>query len=123
MHTGCGQLIIYYEGVCTVSELLNNNRNPKDLPHDHYILELLRIVLDNNNYDFNYRHFHQVAGTAVGKKLAPSYANFLMSHFEDQYVYTFQLHPIMCKKFIDNIFPLWTHGHDESPTWILYTLP
>ena len=47
---------------------------------------------------------NQVSGTAMGTKLAPSYANLFMTKFEENYVYTYQLQPKLWKRFIDDIF-------------------
>ena len=112
--------ILHSEGVYAISELLAIHRDANDLPQNHYINELLRIVMANNFFDFNGRHFHQVAGPAMGTKLAPSYDNIFTSHFEDQCVYTYQNQPTLQKKFIDDIFLLMTCGYDELVTFITH---
>ena len=45
----------------------------------------------------------------MGTKLAPSYANLFMSRFAGQHVYTNPSHPILRKRFTDDIFLLWPH--------------
>ena len=52
------------------------HRNPSDL-HNHDMFQPLRIVLENNYFNFNGRDFHQVDGTAVGYKLVPCCAKIL----------------------------------------------
>ena len=74
------------------------------LPHNSYIVELLQVVLTNNYFDFNGKHYCQKSGTAMGTKLAPSYANLFMSKFEQDHVYTYHLQPTLWKRFIDDIF-------------------
>ena len=79
------------------------------LPHNSYIIELLQVVLTNNFFDFNGKHYHHKSGTAMGTKLAPSYANLFMTKFEQAHVYTYHLQPTMWKRFIDDIFLIWPH--------------
>jgi hypothetical protein len=43
---------------------------------------LLTLVLKHNNYTFNGEHFLQINGTAMGTKMAPSYANIFMGKLE-----------------------------------------
>ena len=47
------------------------------------MIELLEAVLTTNHFEFNGKHYHQVSGTAVATKLAPSYANLFMTKLED----------------------------------------
>ena len=70
--------------------------------------------MTNNHFEFNGTFYHQVSGTAKGTKLAPSYANLFMTKFEEKYVYTYPLQPILWKRFIDYIFFIWPHVR-ESP--------
>jgi hypothetical protein len=49
----------------------------------------------------------------MGTKMAPSYANLYMANFEETFIATRQLQPFVYKRFIDDIFMIWTHGEDE----------
>ena len=49
-----------------------------------YIVQLLTLVLKYNNFTFNGDHYHQINGTAIGTKMAPSYANIFMGKLEKQ---------------------------------------
>ena len=71
------------------------------------------MVLTNNHFEFNGMYYHQLSGTAMGTKLAPSYANLFMSTFEDKYVYTYPQQPTLWKRFIDDIFLIWPHGKES----------
>ena len=51
--------------------------NPKSFP-------MLTMVLRKNNFTFNGDHYLQINGTAMGTKMAPSYANIFMGKFEKQ---------------------------------------
>ena len=89
--------IPHYEGVQAIKEILAIHRDINALPHNSYIIELLQVVLTNNYFDFNCKHYHQKSGTAMGTKLAPSYANLFMSKFEQDHVYTYHLQPSLWK--------------------------
>ena len=71
------------------------------------------MVLTFNNFEFNNNQYLQVGGTAMGTRLAPSYANIFMADFETKNVYTYTPQPLWWKRYIDDIFVLWTHGEDE----------
>ena len=105
--------IPHSEGVQAIKEFLAIHRDINALPHNSYIIELLQVVLPNNYFDFNGKHYHQKSGTAMGTKLVPSYANLFMSKFEQAHVYTYQLQPTLWKRFIDDIFLIWPHGMDS----------
>ena len=56
----------------------------------------------------------------MGTKLAPSFANLFMGNFEEKHVYTYKLQPLIWKRFIDNIFFVWTYGPDELDKFVHY---
>ena len=101
-------IIPHNEGIQSISEILAIHRPPNDLPYNSYIIELLEVVLTNNHFEFNGTFYHQVS--AMGTKLAPSYANLFMRTFEEKYIYTYPIQPILWKRFIDDIFFIWPHG-------------
>ena len=48
-----------------------------------YLRRMLELVLKCNNFNkFNRKHFPQIKGTAKGTRVAPTYANLFMAHFE-----------------------------------------
>ena len=87
-------------------------------PLNDSLIKLLTLVLSKNNFDFNEKHYLQTGGTAMGTRVAPSYANTFMGLFEDQYVYTYTPEPKVWKRFIDDIFVIWTHGIDSLNQFI-----
>ena len=93
--------------------MLAIHKLPTSLPHNSYIIEPFDVVLTNNHFDFNGKHYHQVSGTPMGTTLAPSYANLFMTKFEEKYVYTYPLQSRLWKRFIDDIFLIWCHGMDS----------
>ena len=49
-------------------------RTVQELPTD-WLVEMLTLVLKNNNFTFDGSNYLQINGTAMGTKMAPSYAN------------------------------------------------
>ena len=56
----------------------------------------------------------------MGTKLAPSFANLFMGYFEDKFVYSYSLQPLLWKRFIDDIFFIWTYGENELLDFVKY---
>ena len=91
-------------------------RQPSELSNPS-ICQLLRMVLTMNNFRFNKEHFLQIAGTAMGTRVAPTYANIFMSDFENRHVYTYQKQPLLWVRFN---FVVWTHGRTEIDKFIAH---
>ena len=51
-------------------------------PPTECLVQLLTLVLKHNNFTFNGEHVLQINGTAIGTKMAPSYANIFMGKLE-----------------------------------------
>ena len=77
------------------------------------ICRLLSLVLSTNNFRFDNKEFLQIGGTIMGTKLAPSFANLFMGYLEEKVVYTYHLKPFIWKRFIDDIFFVWTYRRTE----------
>ena len=56
----------------------------------------------------------------MGTKVAPSYANIFMSHLEEKYVYSHDNQPLLWKRFIDDMFLIWTHAMDKLMQFITH---
>ena len=76
------------------------------------------MVLTMNNFRFNKEHFLQIVGTAMGTQVAPTYANIFMADFENRFVYTSDMQPLLWVRFIDDIFLVWTHDRQELEDFI-----
>jgi hypothetical protein len=50
------------------------------------LVEMLILVLKNNNFTFDGNHYLQINETAMGTKMAPSYANTLMGDLEELFI-------------------------------------
>ena len=56
----------------------------------------------------------------MGTKLALSYSNIFMSHFEEKYVNPHHNLPLLWKRFIDATFLIWTHGMNKLMQFITH---
>ena len=106
------------EGIEACKTMLHRERPNARTPTNDSLINLLTLVLSKNNFDFNEKHYLQVGGTAMGTRVAPSYANTFMGWFEDTYVYTYNPAPTVWKRFIDDIFVIWTHGHESLMNFV-----
>ena len=100
------------QGLLAARQALVRSRPRSQLPKTDSLITLLSKVLSMNNFDFAGKHFLQVGGTAMGTKVAPSFANTFMGWFEAEFVYTYELQPLLWVRFIDDIFLIWTHGQE-----------
>ena len=48
-----------------------------------FIIEGIKIILQNNTFTFNDRTFLQIKGTSMGTKMAPSYATLALGYLEN----------------------------------------
>ena len=106
------------EGILAVAAKLR--QDPSKGPIANFILDLLKLVLHSMNFTFNGDHYLQTGGTAMGTSLAPNYANLFMDRFETKALDGYPLKPLTWKRFIDDIFMIWTHGEDSLNKFIEY---
>lgn len=85
-------------------------QNPDPERPDNAVLELLKLSLENNDFQFNDKCYLQTWGTAMGKKFAPNYANLFMAQWERGALAKCPLKPLVYKRYLDDIFVIWTHG-------------
>ena len=118
------QLYFIYNGNYTsftmatiLAEALRDHNGTESIPVQSIIM-LLKLILTLNNFQFNGTHYIQTAGTAMGTRMAPCYANIFMGWFETQFVYTYPLQPLVWCRYIDDIFLIWTHGSQSLQTFI-----
>ena len=74
-------------------------------PPTECLVEMLTLVLKNNNLQIN--------GTAMGTKLAPSYANIFMGELEERLLLSSLKQPLSWFRFIDDVDMKWIHSDKE----------
>ena len=50
---------------------------------NEFITDAIKIVLENNTFFFNDEFYLQTSGTAMGTKMAPTYANLVLAYLEE----------------------------------------
>ena len=73
-----------------------------------------------NNFTFNQHHYLQIHGTAMGTKMAPSFANLCLGIFETNAFSNAPFHPHTWWRYLDDIFMIWTEGLDHLKIFVDY---
>ncbi|XP_064469936.1 uncharacterized protein LOC135384676 [Ornithodoros turicata] len=90
-----------------------------DTPYDPCVLPtFLNLILKNNNFELDGKHYLQVNGTAMGTKMAPNYANIFIGTLEEEFLSKRVKKPTLYKRFLDDIFMVWLHSEDDLITFI-----
>ena len=108
------------EGIKACEKLLDQLRTDGNPPSNTSITRLLEHVLYLNNFDFNDKHYLQVGGTAMGTRVAPSFANIFMADFEQTWVYTYHTQPLCWFRYIDDIFMVWNKNKESLTDFLTY---
>jgi hypothetical protein len=101
-----------HEGMTAVAKCLRRHQPIYSVSHQS-LLQLLKLVLHCNNFEFNGTDYLQIGGTAMGTKLAPSYANIFMGELECDILRNAPTKPILYLRYIDDIFMIYTHSEQD----------
>ncbi|XP_041472561.1 uncharacterized protein LOC121421826 [Lytechinus variegatus] len=82
------------------------------------IKSLMSHVLTKNNFTFMDQHYLQIFGTAMGTRMAPSFACLFMTKLEQQMLDSAPCRPWIWWRYIDDIFFIWTREEDSLHTFI-----
>ena len=74
----------------------------------HYSPEMLWLIVEENSFHFNEKHYLQTHGTAVGTKTTVSFANIFMAYIETTLSRTV-FKPTVWKCYINDISPYGTY--------------
>ena len=101
------------------------NKHPRSLNSrfsKEFIIDSILLILTNNTFTFDDRIFLQKKGTAMGTKMAPSYATLVLGYLENElysqvfnkmgeeighYVYS------NWRRFLDDCYINWPYGEDK----------
>ena len=78
------------------------------------------MILTMNNFTFNDSHYLQIHGTAMGTKMAPSFANLFLGLFEKNALRNAPFQPHTWLRYIDDIFMIWTESPENLKIFIDY---
>ncbi|PIK56435.1 hypothetical protein BSL78_06679 [Apostichopus japonicus] len=108
--------IPHAEGIAATCAALSKKVHP--CPPISDIKALMQQVLTKNNFTFMDKHYLQRHGTAMGTRMAPSYACLFMSSLEERMLSTAPCRPLIWWRYIDDIFFIWTSDEDSLLTFI-----
>ena len=80
--------------------------------------ELMRLILEENSFKFNEKHFVQTHGIAMGTKMAVAFSVIFMADLEKRLLAASPLKPLVWKRFIDDIFSLWNIPMEEVSIFV-----
>ena len=81
-----------------------------------FITEALKLELENNIFSFNNNYFKQIKSTAMGTKVAPTYATLFLAFLEEKMYKTVKIEKDEnfakyikehWKRFLDDCFIFW----------------
>ena len=95
-----------------VNAIQNHYQGSTPLPIQH-LKQMLIFILQYNHFTFNGKTYLQIHGTSMGTPFAPNYANIFMAEIEKNILENppQNKRPTLWKRFIDDIFMVWPHGH------------
>ena len=108
------------ESLAAMKEALNN-REDQSVSTDS-LMELAECVLKNNIFEHNSETYKQVQGTAIGTKMAPSYAILFMDKLERDILRKCEYQPEIWWRYIDDVFFLWNHGEERLKKFVVSIL-
>ena len=78
-----------------------------------------------NAFTYDNQHYLQVCGTAMGTRMAPSYANIFMGVLEKNMLATPRAAPqgktpLFYKRFIDDVFGIWLFGEEAQLAFVAH---
>ena len=110
--------IPHHDGISALRTFLSERQLPPTTIDG--ICDMCELVLKNNVFEFNKEYFLQTSGTAIGTKMAPSYANIFLSVLERDLLNSATHKPEIYHRFIDDIFMVWTHGEQKLLEFLDY---
>ena len=112
--------IEHQEGMDCFREALNSSKfRPNPILPTEFLMTLLLFVLTMNVFVFNGSHYHQLWGTAMGTRVAPTYACIFMGFLEIAMLGAWTGTKLrMYRRYIDDVFFLWDGTEEELKEFI-----
>jgi len=67
----------------------------------------MRLILEENSFKSNERHFLQIYAITMGTKMAVAFSVIYMADFEERLLEASPIKPFVWKRFTDDILSLW----------------
>ena len=110
--------IPHNDGIECIKKVLSQCVN--STPENSSLIKFLEFVLKSNNFIFNQDNYLQINGTAMGIRLAPTYANLFMNSLEQTYIYSHDKCPRIWFRFFDDIWGIFRGTEDELNSFVEY---
>ena len=104
------------EGITTVCNAYETFYKDNPPIPTRFIREMLQLILKENSFQFNGKHYLQTHGTAMGTKMA--FANIFMSATETEIIRLSSNKPLVWKRYIDDIFSPWNIDEKDIGSFI-----
>ena len=108
--------IPHKDGINACRSFLDRHSTDPALRNDIPIL--IDFILTHNLLKFNNDHYLQIKDTAMGTKMAPSYANISTDAIETSLLSSSLQKPSIDYRYSDDIFIIWPHGKDSLTYFI-----
>ena len=103
------------EGVETVCKTYDSFYKESPPIPTQYLKRALKLILQENSFEFNGKNYLQTHGTAMGTKMAVAFANIFMVEVETEILNQSAFKPLVWKRYIDDIFSIWNiHKHQVT---------
>ena len=83
-----------------------------------FLREMLGLILNENSFQFNGENYLQTHGTAMGTKMAVSFANIFMAKIETTLIQQSETMPKEWRRCIDDIFSVWDSDKNDVDQFI-----
>ena len=91
----------------------NNPPNP-----EKFLRETLRLILKENSFQFNERHYLQTRGAGMGTKTVASFANIFMAKIETEILSKAISKFTVWKRYIDDVVSMWNISKPDIETFL-----
>ena len=110
--------------IAQISEYLHKSILCRELKiRPEPVVAALKIIMQNNIFQFGDTHWIQLSGTAMGTPPAPSYATLYFAIYEQQILDGFRSNLHFYTRYIDDVFGIWIPDADsqqDSVNWSLF---
>lgn len=96
------------EGILACKKILSLNGYSQPFIND--FTAIIAFILTHNHFEFNGQHYLQTCETAIGTRMAPSYAIIFMADLENRMMAGYPMQVLHFHRYIDDIFFIWPHG-------------
>src|SRR5215469_11835929 len=80
---------------------------------DKHLIDIIKLILENNDFEFNGETFLQCLGCSMGTRVGPSCANIYLLEFDEAAMQGFHIKPIIFFRYLDDVFFLWSGSIEE----------